>query len=351
MKTLHAKSKIEISSKEDGFKFIASSEAVDRHGEVVKQDGWDLKNYLSNPVILWGHDYYKMPVGKATKIYVENAKLIVEGIWASAAANPEAEQIRNLYLEGMVNAVSVGFIAKEWEGNVITKAELLEISLVTVPANQEALSLLKSKGFSDDIMSGFSIKEALDDVEITEDAKPEEVVAPVEEVVEEKVEEEITPVEEVKVEEEVIEEEDDMIEIVEEKKEIEAEEDITVEGDEEEMIEVVDENDDDALDTNDEILDTKEDKGLKAGRTLSDATRKTIQDSIDAMESSITALKILLQESDTSKAVDGLSVVTLDKEKQVVVDKVLLEQALSDIRGNDRRNTLVMETIKSVLNK
>lgn len=335
MKTLHAKSKITITSKEDGFKFIASSEAVDRHGEVIKQDGWDLKNYLLNPVILWGHDYWKMPIGKATRIYVEDKKLIVEGVWASEKANPEAEQIRNLYLEGMINTVSVGFIAKEYEGNVITKAELLEISLVTVPANQEALSVLKSKGFSDDIMKGFvvEIKEEGDDaeVEITEDEKEEEVV-------EEKKDEEIVE-EKKEVEEEVV---GDVEDVVEDTAPI-----TPAVDEEEEGVELVDEDDADELDTNEEILDNEE-KGVKAGRTLSASTRAAIVDALEAMKNAATNLEILLQESDTPKAVNGKSIIYL-KEGEIVVDRKEMLEVLAELRGNDKRNEAAVSKVKSIL--
>jgi hypothetical protein len=48
-------------------------------GDKVNVDGWDIKNYLKNPVILSDHRYeVESIVGKATKIYVEDSKLIVE---------------------------------------------------------------------------------------------------------------------------------------------------------------------------------------------------------------------------------------------------------------------------------
>lgn len=341
MKTLHAKSKIEITSKEDGFKFIASSEAVDRHGEVIQQSGWDLKNYLTNPVILWGHDYYKMPIGKTTKIYVENNKLIVEGVWASEKANPDAELIRNLYLEGMVNAVSVGFIAKEWDGNIITKAELLEISLVTVPANQEALSLLKSKGFSDEnIVKGFAV-EIKDDsdaeVEITETEDDTVEIEETETVVNEEV------VIETPAEEKIIEGEDEE-EITPAVEEVIAP---VVEDEDDDTVEITD--DEELLDSEDEIVDN-ENKDIKAGRTLSDATRKTMQESIDAMKLSINALEKLINESDAPKGIDE-SFINSTEEGKIMIDEKQLESVLDELRGNDTRNELAIKAVKNLLKK
>lgn len=127
------------------FKVIASDETVDRAGEVIKIDGWDFKNYMKNPIMLFWHDYWNIEsvAGKATNIYVEGKKLIVEGIFAWTE---KAQMLRKLYDEGIINTVSVGFIPKERDANnpsVITKSELLEVSFVPVPANPNALSIQK----------------------------------------------------------------------------------------------------------------------------------------------------------------------------------------------------------------
>lgn len=147
-------SQIKEAGEERNFKVIASTGAIDRDQEVIDPDGWDLKNFLKNPVILWAHNSRELPIGVATKVYVENKKLIVEGKFAPADANPLAEQVKKLYDEKIIKTVSVGFIGLEFETKkqdnldifVWTKAELLELSFVPVPANPEALSLIKEKG-------------------------------------------------------------------------------------------------------------------------------------------------------------------------------------------------------------
>lgn len=151
------------------FSVVASTADRDRQNEVVKQDGWDLSFYRLNPVILWAHDYGSLPIGACTSIEVVNGKLVASGKFAPAAANPVAQQIRMLYDLGMVKTVSVGFIPTEYDTNdrdVVTKAQLLEISFCPVPANPYALSqrqvkelglditMLKTKGFD------FNIKTA-----------------------------------------------------------------------------------------------------------------------------------------------------------------------------------------------
>lgn len=136
----------------DVFSIIASTSAIDRQGDSVDQSGWDLKNYNKNPVLLWAHDYTELPIGKVVSARVEKGKLIADFVFASEEANPKAQQIKRLYEEGIVNASSVGFIPLERNGNIITRSELLELSLVPVPANQEALRRAVAKGFDLDFI-------------------------------------------------------------------------------------------------------------------------------------------------------------------------------------------------------
>lgn len=128
------------------FKVIASTEGVDRAGEVIMVNGWDLENYKKNPIILFAHDYWSLPVGKATAVYPsdDGKQLIAEGYFASTES---AQEVRKLYDEGILVAVSVGFMPMERNGNVITKAQLLEISFVPVPCNADAVSLEKMNKF------------------------------------------------------------------------------------------------------------------------------------------------------------------------------------------------------------
>jgi hypothetical protein len=60
------------------YRAVASTSAVDRHGDVVEQDGWQLGAYKKNPVVMWAHDYESLPVAKATSIKVERGRLMIE---------------------------------------------------------------------------------------------------------------------------------------------------------------------------------------------------------------------------------------------------------------------------------
>lgn len=147
------------------FEVVITTENLDRYQEVIKLDGWDIEHYRKNPIVLWGHDH-DQPIGIATSIDIVDGKMIAKGKFAPTE---KAQEIRQLYDAGIIKATSVGFIEKEREGNLITKAELLEFSFVSVPANPYALRLSMERGlFFDDL-----IKKGILFVEKEVDEQPE----------------------------------------------------------------------------------------------------------------------------------------------------------------------------------
>ena len=149
--------KAEIKEKDaEVFTAVASSEVEDRQGEVVKQSGWDLKNFKKNPILLYMHDHTK-PIGKATRVWLDKAtnKLMFKGFISEATE--ELRGYKQLMADGILNSFSVGFRPTEMDGNQITKSELFEISLVSVPANPEARLLavksLENAGFDSKVIN------------------------------------------------------------------------------------------------------------------------------------------------------------------------------------------------------
>lgn len=125
--------------------FIISDESTDRQGEVIKQDGWNFENFLKNPVILFGHDSYDLPIGKAVDIYTDGDKTYAV-IEFAAEIYDKAKTIWEMVKRGILNTVSVGFINQEYDNNELTKNELLEISIVPIPANPNAILLAAQDG-------------------------------------------------------------------------------------------------------------------------------------------------------------------------------------------------------------
>jgi len=143
--------------------FVASDEVEDRQGEVIMQDGWDLSNYKDNPVIQWAHNSDEPAIATAEKIGFRNIngkkKLVYQPEFHRKT--PMSNYIADLVDAGIIKASSVGFKPIEMDENKYTKAELLEISFVNVPANQNALSLALSKGYDEK-----TIKSVMPDIEI-----------------------------------------------------------------------------------------------------------------------------------------------------------------------------------------
>lgn len=137
--------------------FIASTAQVDRYGDIIEVEGWELDNWLKVPVILYGHDYGGFPIGQGISAIKDPLRgLVIQAKFATAAENPDADIAYRLALGGYIRAVSVGFMDLEREplldnegnrtGWRFKRAELLEVSLVAVPANPGALIVPVQKG-------------------------------------------------------------------------------------------------------------------------------------------------------------------------------------------------------------
>lgn len=132
--------------------FIASTDAVDAHGDVIDQGSWVLNHFQANPIVLYGHNSKDLPIGQATAVSVVAGKLMATIKFASAEANPMAERVWKLIQEGILRAVSVGFQPtdgryemRDGDEVFVWRSPILkEISVVPVPANHEALARMKT---------------------------------------------------------------------------------------------------------------------------------------------------------------------------------------------------------------
>ncbi len=130
--------------KEGEVEFVVSTNAWDAHGERINVDGIDIKDFKKNPVVLWGHDGFNLPIAKATKVWKEGGKLMAKAQFYMK--DEFAAKVYNYILDGYLNAVSIGGMVQEWgsDGLTITKMMMKEFSVVSIPANQEALVASKS---------------------------------------------------------------------------------------------------------------------------------------------------------------------------------------------------------------
>jgi HK97 family phage prohead protease len=126
------------------FRAIASTAAEDREGDVIELSAWELDAYRQNPVILASHDGRSFPVARCPRIAVEGGALVAEIEFPESGVAEASDEAFGLVKGGYLRAVSVGFISKARKarqsgGFTHTKVELVEISLVSVPAHPGAL--------------------------------------------------------------------------------------------------------------------------------------------------------------------------------------------------------------------
>jgi HK97 family phage prohead protease len=129
-----------------GFEGWASTNQLDRQGDIVLPSAFQasLPAFKANGPIFWNHaevhDPLAMPIGRTMDAEIKEGGLYIKARWAST---PEAQQVRSLVTDGIVSTMSIGFnpISSVVKGgvNYIDQLELMEVSVVAIPANTGAV--------------------------------------------------------------------------------------------------------------------------------------------------------------------------------------------------------------------
>lgn len=142
----------QFNDEEKSIVHVISVETSDRYGDIVRADGMDKSHYEKNPVVLYGHDSRGFPVGKSLwqkKTTLPNGKKAIIAK-TKFADTEDGDTTYKLWKDGFLNAASIGFMPKTYDAMIennrfigydIKEWELLEYSIVPIPANQEALRL------------------------------------------------------------------------------------------------------------------------------------------------------------------------------------------------------------------
>jgi HK97 family phage prohead protease len=134
------------------FNFTVSDGSVDRMGDTINPNGWRLDAFRKNPVVLFAHDSTSLPVGRAVDVHPDGTRLVASIKFAQTAMG---RSVAGLVRGGYLGATSVGFVPLEYafskdqnrKGGIdFASTELLEISVVPVPANANALLTGISEG-------------------------------------------------------------------------------------------------------------------------------------------------------------------------------------------------------------
>jgi len=159
---------------------VFSTSDVDRSGDPpIEQESWNLKNFKKNPVVLFSHDSRNIPIGKVTKLGLDEkgnlaGKIMFAVDEGVGIYGDLIKTVYNLYKGKFMRAFSVGFklgeITDDKKGMKLIKNELLEISCVPVPAN--ALALAKARGL--DLGALDKIDEIDETIDFKKDAESNE---------------------------------------------------------------------------------------------------------------------------------------------------------------------------------
>ena len=169
-------------SRERSLRFVASDETRDRAGDIIRVKGWDFTEFRKNPVALWSHDGYSLPIGrvfdwqKGKRVNDESPVLLESIEYATAEMNPHAEFVYRLADGDFLRAVSVGFlpIKTVWPetpeerqamglgpyGAMFEKVEQMELSQCSIGCNPNALSEA-AKSLAKSFPKGSEILDAL----------------------------------------------------------------------------------------------------------------------------------------------------------------------------------------------
>lgn len=137
---------------------------VDRDHESMNPMGAILKEYRKNPVVMFGHDYSRLPIGRSAWMKKDSDGIISKTIFAEAERSPFADEVYRMYQGGFLRAFSVGFVPisshQPTESDVKTEPRFaecrliidkwlfLEYSAVPIPSNADALAIAVGKGLA-----------------------------------------------------------------------------------------------------------------------------------------------------------------------------------------------------------
>lgn len=124
---------------------------IDSYGDRVLVSGLDIKRFQKNPILLYRHGRYELPIGRVLGLEKKEGKLVASTIdWD--IEDDFAKTIKEKYEKGFMSGFSIGFDGKAYDetqniegqqGFTWTKSELWEISCVVMPANPEAVQIRK----------------------------------------------------------------------------------------------------------------------------------------------------------------------------------------------------------------
>ncbi len=138
---------------------IISTSRLNCYGFRVLTEGIDTEQYSKNPVLLWMHNRPMrgtvdevLPIGRMENLRVEGDKLI--GTPVFDMSDPFAKRIADKWEQGILKMASAGLevleesnapehIVEGQRYSTVTRSKLVEVSIVDIGANDDALALYR----------------------------------------------------------------------------------------------------------------------------------------------------------------------------------------------------------------
>lgn len=140
-------------------RFRITTDSEDRMGDVIDPGGWFFGNYERNPIVLFNHEYGEVagsPPSQGKTLLIEKYDHGLNAVVEFHRKTRFNEELYTLYKDGFMSTTSVGFWPMDrpeeretkagGRGLKFTKQDLLEWSLVAVPANPDAFAMAMKKG-------------------------------------------------------------------------------------------------------------------------------------------------------------------------------------------------------------
>ena len=134
---------------------IINSEIVALDGHIVRTAGIDTSDYEVNSQLLFAHDQESLPVGRGTRVWKDATLLRGRFQFATADEYPFADTVYKMIRGQYLQSVSMSWFPIEYrslkdrknpDGLEFIRSKLLEVSVVPVPSNPQALITARDAG-------------------------------------------------------------------------------------------------------------------------------------------------------------------------------------------------------------
>ncbi len=141
-----------LSEEDRSVEVVASTEDIDRHGTIVRAN-WQLDGFRDNPIVLFAHNSWELPIGTASDVRVTDGKLRAKLTFSTKELSAKADEVWQNVKAKILKGVSVGFFPhtvtlerhEDRDVLVLDDNELFEISMCPVPSNPKALAEMRAR--------------------------------------------------------------------------------------------------------------------------------------------------------------------------------------------------------------